>query len=355
MAKIERGHFGINWSENRLENLRQTAGESMLAYTQRAKTIYNDYLALYGMNQNNLIRQKTAREVARHFIKNVSNKKLKNVLMSHGLNHDLSTITKLALEQEVLQRLDEPDYEITCMYCNKKGHKRRECAMRDRAIRESNSLSNDAKIQCTKCDAIGHSSYICRVIPQVQIDLQRQNSYQPNRVDKMGRGNGRNNQNLGNSNEGGNRNRGQNDQNDRGNRGDRGNYGYSIDRRNSNGGIKSNNQQYEHQYAQQNWIPPFQYAPFPSNSQSMNNLQRAQNFPQQQRLGGQNVSQNQHTSMPNLAQNLGQNPGNSQQRAAPQTGQQGQAAQNRMARTIQVDESYEPTYSSDEEPENYDG
>lgn len=72
-----------SWStiENRLENLRQAPGESMMDYSYRAKTIYNDYLALYGTNQNVIIRQKTAREVAKHFIQKVSNRRMRDVLI----------------------------------------------------------------------------------------------------------------------------------------------------------------------------------------------------------------------------------------------------------------------------------
>lgn len=402
-----------SWSaiENRLEHLRQAPGESMMSYTQKAKTLYNDYLALYGINQSNVVKQKTAREVAKQFIKNAASKKMREVLLAHGLNHDLSTITKVALEQEVLQLMDEPDLEVICSYCNKRGHRRRDCIVRDRAIRESNSLSNDPNIQCTKCDAIGHSAYVCRVVPQVQLEQQRQNqnanrssgsgnqdrsnqnqNNRSNRNDRNDRNerNDRNNQSERNDRNENNRNNrnenrdgrndqtnngqnGQNDRNDRGNRrnrndrGDRNERNDRTDRsdrgnRNDEGSNRDNrtnrssNQTHDSHFGQQNWIPPFAYAPYPTISQSMNNLQRTQFAPQQQRPVANNFPQrdNQYVSMPNLAQMTNQSQGSTQQRAAPPA-QQGQAPQNRMARTVQVDESFEPMAHSTDYPENYEG
>lgn len=169
-----------SWSviEHKLEHLRQVPGESMLAYTQI--NIYNDCLTLYGIAPSSAVCQKTSRDVAKQFVKNVANRRVREVLIANGLSHDLVAITKLALEQDVLQQLDEPDLEVICMYCSKKGHRRRDCTARNKAIRESNVLSNDPTIRCTNCDTIGHSRNVCRVMSHLQLEQRRQNTNQAN-------------------------------------------------------------------------------------------------------------------------------------------------------------------------------
>lgn len=81
----------------------------------------------------------------------------------------------------------------------------------------------------------------------------------------------------------------------------------------------------------------------------MNNVNRSQYVPPQQRAGGQR--ENQFGSLPNLPQNNTQGTGNAQ-RAPNQTGQ---ASQNRTARTIQVEDEFEPEFHSTDLPENYEG
>lgn len=101
------------------------------------------------------------------------NRRVRQALMTHGLNHELSEITRLALEQGVTQQMNEPDLELLCAYCKKNGHRSRDCTVRESAICESNQLSNDPLTHCVRCDSIGHSAYVCKVVPQSQNDQQR--------------------------------------------------------------------------------------------------------------------------------------------------------------------------------------
>lgn len=152
--------------------------------------------------------------MARQFVKNVASKRVRQAFIAHVLNHDLSSITRLPLEQEVLQQMDEPDVELICSYCKRNGRRRRDCTTRKKAIRESNSLSNDPFAHCTKCDAIGHSAYIYRVTPQVQIEQQRQNQNANRTAGNSSSNNSNQNRGQNNRQNRSGQNYGQNDRND---------------------------------------------------------------------------------------------------------------------------------------------
>lgn len=232
-----------SWSavEYRLDNLRQINGESMLAYTQKTTALYTDYLALYGVAPSHAVKQKTSRDIARQFIKGVASKAVKRALTSHGLTHELSIILKTALEQEVLQQMDEPDMELICMFCTNRGHRRRDCAIREKAIRDSNALSNDPNAQCHKCGSIGHTAYICKVVPKSEQQKQQSGQSNQNNNNQNQTSNRNNSRSDGGNSENrsGRRDRNRNRNGDRDDRDDRSNRS-NRDDRNDNSGRSDN-------------------------------------------------------------------------------------------------------------------
>lgn len=76
-----------SWSsiENRLENLRQTHGEPMSSYAQKTSMLYADYLSRYGAIPPVEAKEKVGRDVARQFIKGMTNSRVRNALISHGI------------------------------------------------------------------------------------------------------------------------------------------------------------------------------------------------------------------------------------------------------------------------------
>lgn len=248
-----------NWSavEHKIQNLRQTHGESMLTYTQRATNLYNEYLNLYGIALPEVIRDKAGRDIARQFIKGLTSKHVRNALTVHGLRHKLPEIMRLAIEQDSLQQINEPDMELVCLYCCGRGHRQRDCLNRERAIRESNTLSMDSFARCAKCGSIGHTANICKVNPQNRVN-QANNQQNQNQQSNQNNSNRNRNQNETRSEQKSNRNEDRNDRSDRDGRqdnrqdnrrdnrrddrgGNRQDEGRNRDRRNENNGQNNRN------------------------------------------------------------------------------------------------------------------
>lgn len=81
----------------------------MTEYTQRVNEIYNDYMCLFGNDASPLIKLKTMRDINRHFIQNISNKKVRDALLTHGINSELQKTLRMAIEQETLQGTENYD------------------------------------------------------------------------------------------------------------------------------------------------------------------------------------------------------------------------------------------------------
>lgn len=187
-----------SWSsmDLRLEELRQLPAESMSEYVQKTKALYRDFISLYGNSANAAIREKTSRDVAKQFMKNTKNRKVREALIMRGIEGDLESCTLAAMQQEVLQKSHEFDSELVCGFCQSKGHRLRDCNQRERAIRESNILSTDQTARCAGCDTIGHTISVCKVIKRItNNDSGHNNNQNPNQTNNrnLDQGNQRNN------------------------------------------------------------------------------------------------------------------------------------------------------------------
>lgn len=149
--------YSWNTFESKLENLRQEPDETMYGYTQRTKALFEEYLSIWGEISYEII-VKTTRDVARQFIKNIANKKVRDAMLIYGLDHKITAILERALEQEMLHGTTKPETQLQCDFCLSVDHTRRNCLSRARMAKEIRSVPNDAIFHRTKYDSVGYST-----------------------------------------------------------------------------------------------------------------------------------------------------------------------------------------------------
>lgn len=127
-----------------------------------------------------------------------------------GMDQDLESVTRVSIQQEVLQASQDQDHELVCAFCGIRGHRQRDCFNKEKAIRESNLLSTDQSARCTGCDTIGHSIAVCRVIRRNTPNNNDNRNREPRNNDNRDNRN-RNNDQRSNRSQNENNRRNQND------------------------------------------------------------------------------------------------------------------------------------------------
>lgn len=118
----------------RISELRQKAGEDLSEYNKRADKLWEEYEELHG--KISPAHKKEAQETMRHE-KGITNTRVRQRVREQP-SETLADAKKMARIFTQREKEDGAVREITCNFCNRRGHRESECAVKQRMVDQSN-------------------------------------------------------------------------------------------------------------------------------------------------------------------------------------------------------------------------
>lgn len=148
--------------EEELRNFVQKEGESMSTYARRARTLLREF----NLSEENITprqRAKNEEKIVKRFEMGVTDRKLRDILRRKACK-TLDEVETYAIDQKTRLEVEAPDYEVTCNYCQTRGHRERDCRAKQVRLQKSNEAANPTETNfCNQCNNTGHREKTCFV------------------------------------------------------------------------------------------------------------------------------------------------------------------------------------------------
>lgn len=147
----------------RIAELRQKAGEDLSEYNKRADKLWDQYEELHG--EISAEHRKEGQEAMRNaYEKGLANFRVRQRVRDQP-NETLKEAKKMARIFTQREKEDSATKEMTCNFCQRRGHREIDCSTKQKMIDQSNQAATPTSANyCTKCNTMGHTMRSCMVV-----------------------------------------------------------------------------------------------------------------------------------------------------------------------------------------------